>query len=76
MELNSFVESHLEWLIDEKKAKEFEKTITKIETGKITDVHSLIRGYWDLVNDFRAKVGYPLLVEITTKKSSESNNEQ
>lgn len=76
MELNSFVESHLDWLIEEKRAKEFEKTITKIETGKITDAHSLIRGYWDLVNDFRAKVGYPLLVEITTKKSSESNNEQ
>ena len=69
MELNSFTESHLEWLIDEKKAKEFEKTITKIETGKITEVNSLIKYYWDLVNEFREQVGYQLLTETKSKSN-------
>lgn len=70
MELNDFTETHLEWLIDDKKAKEFEKTIGLIETGKITDVHSLIREYWDLINDFRFKVGYEVLKD---NKSSKKN---
>lgn len=61
MEVNNVTESRLEWLIDEKRAKEFEKTIEKIEKGKIKNVHELIREYWDLVNKFRAEINYELL---------------
>lgn len=68
MQLNEFTENHLGWLLDEKKAKEFEKTISKIESGKIKDVFSLIKSYWDLVNEFRKEVNYPLMEEINTKE--------
>ncbi|KAB7891302.1 DNA topoisomerase [Poseidonibacter ostreae] len=61
MEVNTVVESELEWLVDEKRAKNFEKTMEQIELGKIEDNHSIILEYWNLVNDFRRNVGYELL---------------
>lgn len=70
IELNNFTLNHLEWLLDEKKAKEFEKTITKIETGKLKDAYGLVKSYWDLVNDFRKEVGYPLMEEINNQNET------
>lgn len=61
--VNEFTENYIPWLIDEKKAKEFEKTITQIELGKLKDTDGLIKEYWDLVNELRKEVVYPLLIE-------------
>ena len=58
MEIYKITEQYLSFLNDVEEARKFESLIEDIEKGDITDVHSILMGYWNLVEEFKKEVGY------------------